>query len=389
MKIIKFIALIVISVLAFPIKASEPKKSNLEKIGKFLFDNRRTVIPIAAMIYYKDKADKDAILKVCALILGNELMTSMFGQNSPDRSKADGWQIDSESEEFEYTRLPVLVQDKADCGYHAIKNGKYVYQMLQSIISNSIGLQKISSADDKVFPLETQRKYILNKFRNNNGDGTNLSDLEIEDLIENKEDYKNINYIIIPNLLDEESIGLDENLTNVVRLLREEPQRIQLFILGTMVHFQGKEKEQNTKGSVGHWISIIAVKKNNKFKYYAMDSLPSGNAIVKLFKTLQNLIEKQDLQMLQLIPQLEQKITAIIHNLSDPENKSGDNRLINATLQIQNIIDIFTKNNFRSNNKYVLQVRKILSTMQDSIKDLSQEQIGWIEIQLMLINNLP
>jgi hypothetical protein len=378
---LKVMVLILFSMSTCPIKASEPESSALTQVGKFLFNNRRSIIPLVALIYYKDNAGKDSVLKVCALILGNEFITSIFSSESSS-SRNYGWQIDNEAE---ITRIPTLIQDKPDCGYHAIKNGKYVYQLLMGIINQQVCSEKLLSADSRDFPLEEWRRYILNKFRNNNGDGTNLGDDEIHDIIDNKAGFNNMNYIVVPDILDNKAIGVEENLTNIIRLLRQEPQRIQLFILGTMQHFEAKG---SLRGSVGHWISIIVSKKGNKVNYYAMDSLSSGNAIAGLFKRLKHLIEDEDLRMLQLIPELEQKITVIMSNLTDAANKSGENRLANAMLQIQNIIDIFTRNDFVKNDKYVLQVRKVLTTMGDNLKDLSDEQKGWIEVELSLIDRL-
>lgn len=221
--------------------------------------------------------------------------------------------------------LNVLKQNGLDCGYHAIKNGVYVYQMVNNQISMQDVQKLLITTKEQYFPIEQWRDNILRKYRNKLGVGDNLSDEEINHIISFWPQAHKIPYSIFQNILEENSIGIEDALIEVIDSFKVSSEKIHLFILGTMNHVEINESEISTKysGTSGHWISIVATKKNNKIQYYAMDSL-SGITIKPLVRRLKKLLEEEDINKLKLISKVGPILSSAKEILNNKELRMSD-----------------------------------------------------------------
>jgi hypothetical protein len=190
------------------------------------------------------------------------------------------------------TWIKVESQAGSDCGYHAIYNGIAQYMHLTS--NQSLG---------------SLPKKLLNQWRTHIQDyraraGRNsaqaqkggwLDDGEVEDLVNDfcsdQPEFKN-NITVIPNVIAFNPENQD--LTSVILALQKN-HTAHIFIVGNMV--------QNKPNQQGHWIAVVVQRANNKYHYYALDSLNNNpqhfvNGLAQILTTDINILHLANNQLL-------------------------------------------------------------------------------------------
>jgi hypothetical protein len=187
------------------------------------------------------------------------------------------------------TIMKVCYQQGADCFFHALKNGLYIYYWKKEIIDEKTCKEYLLSKDSKIFPLEYWRERVFRKF----GINTNLDDqagsyIATEILKLTRKDFTIIPYLFQAK---EKSLILDEHLQKAVQEFRYLKNKTHIFILGNMRH---DDSSGIMHGTEGHWICIVAHKENGRINYYGADSLSYPN-INSYFEELFNLVENAPL----------------------------------------------------------------------------------------------
>ncbi|MDR3647080.1 MAG: hypothetical protein P4L22_06075 [Candidatus Babeliales bacterium] len=220
----------------------------------------------------------------------------------------------------------VLQQNGLDSGYHAVKDGCYVYRQLIGDIRQDACLDNLMSEDDKIFKLKEWKNLVTASRNNGSGDTEDLSAQEIEALmstmdakIHRSEETNNgvfkgqkpgqklqflpqcfapIAYTILSDLL--KSNQLPKGLEETIESFRKDLQKIHLFILGE--EYCGSDQ----------WVSIVVENKKvekykvadeeqkynsieyeDNFRYYVMNS-DDGYPVMPVVKKLKDLLENKN-----------------------------------------------------------------------------------------------
>lgn len=198
--------------------------------------------------------------------------------------------------DIEIQQLKVLAQKNADCGFHAVKNVNILLNWLRPKLH--IGVKDrdlmLNSNDIQIFPLE--------KMRNKTDSKTAIYSDEIEKLAAEFYKIPKKKFSIIQNIFQIEKNLLskkpefsavnyiDPDLGTGIKKLREFQRAVHGFIIAD-ARFN-KEKDGTFTGQAGHWISIVALKENNKIYLFCTDSA-SGDTVhnnLKMAQTLSNII---------------------------------------------------------------------------------------------------
>ncbi len=216
--------------------------------------------------------------------------------------------------------IEVSGQNGADCGFHAVKNGKLLAFLLESGITNKQELERqISKAG---FPqLETWRAWTQENF----GVSDWLDDQEVSAVAEHKAGIEREKFTTIPNIhgFDPVQIAGQPHLLEAIRKLN---------IINDFQHnfFIGNMKEQcNARG---HWIEVSAQRKNGKIDYYITDSL--GGEHPEIMEKLRKITENNRMFLeLQQAGTFENLIETTKNRLHNIELRASEKERINGAVR--------------------------------------------------------
>lgn len=280
----------------------------------------------------------------------------------------------------------VLQESGLSSGYHAIKNGIYVYQEIAGKISNQDCRNHLFSHDEKL------KKTIYDARGLDSVD--NLSEQLINKVLEKWEmpvDMDQMDdevndiatwYSVMSNELAEESLYQEDGLIDIIDSFRNDLEKIHLFILGKPL-----------KNETTHWISIVVHKKDNKFNYYAMNSY-SGYSMMTLAEKLKKFIGLQDIGFLKIIREIK---TALGHaqgfltsndfKLHDFERKKQE-CILECLKYIELVAEKINENNLQSNailkKRFFKEIQTIIKTIDNCcLVPINRKMIDVLSKQFM------
>lgn len=166
-----------------------------------------------------------------------------------------------------------------------------------------------------------------------NGDQENLDEFSINHIMQNWLHMDQHNYTIIPNMM-EFGPELDEHFPRVAQRLQMENNACHVFLLGSMRNYQNEMGEH--RGSMGHWIAVVARNSGERIQLFVMDSLREYNTEPRLLERLAGLLNIPH-QELQLIYDIEHDFETA-HTLCYGDSEAKNKNFTSCLDRIQTII---------------------------------------------------
>jgi hypothetical protein len=222
-----------------------------------------------------------------------------------------------------YIKVPS--QNGADCGFHAIKNGKLIDFLLASGMNNKQIEEQIMKIG---FPqLEIWRTWTKNNFNVSDW----LDDHKVSAIAEQQAEIDPEDFTTIPNIhnFNPVQIAGQPHFIEAIRKLNSQENFKHIFFIGNM------EQQQNARG---HWITIIAQRKNGKIIFRIADSL--GGQHSKITKKHREIIESEPIfAKMQFMPEFDNRIETTENRLYNKLLRASEREKINGAVQALEEID--------------------------------------------------
>lgn len=173
-------------------------------------------------------------------------------------------------------QLPVMQQQGADCAFHAAFNGGNA--LTYALGHGDMSEQALQEAVMQNFTGLAGWKSFTEQYCN--GRTTLLDDIDLGYVARELAHIPAERVTIINNIgqFNPTYQFLTEELaiyTQATEQLRTVVGSTHLFLLGTMSNYENDEGK--TRGSVGHWIAVLAHRTKSSINYYVMDSMNGKN----------------------------------------------------------------------------------------------------------------
>lgn len=200
-------------------------------------------------------------------------------------------------------------QEGLTCGFHAIKNGKWMAEHVKGRINEGQLITKLlAEADTPDFPLAVWQATAGQEDNIFEEQGYNVAQIANIPLVD---------FTMLANIKEFDAAVMEDDhfdaLCTVISKVQQKQPVTHIFVLGNMIH---STKDNMIQGMDGHWIAIV-VHINNKqeLQFHYIDS--SGLYVNEdLVQQLSNLLEK-DVQKLKTQKNLAHIIESSLNKIND------------------------------------------------------------------------